>query len=353
MIDHAPTALTSRLCPPTARDHHIVAAGSLLGLALHENGSFPVGKVDSLTLSPMSFIEYLRAIGRQALAQSVARADFGQLEPVFADELMGHLKEYLFIGGMPEVVADFVQHRDYAEARRLQRNILTDYDRDFSKHVPARTLEKVRLVWGSVPAQLAKQNRKFIYSAVRSGARAKDLEEAIHWLADYGVVHKVPLVSAIRTPLKSYASFTEFKLFTLDVGLLGAMSGLEARSVLEGSALFTEFKGALAEQYVEQQLRAADTTTYYWSSPNSSNEIDFVIECAGQTLPVEVKAGENLRSKSLQAVRDKYGLPLSIRTSASGFRDDGWLVNLPLWSIGSLRQALETLAARPSAPGIR
>lgn len=336
-IQEVPRALTAlKYFFEKAPQYHIVAAGSLLGLAQHQDTSFPVGKVDSATLHPLSFVEFLDAMGKEALADAVDRADFEQLQPLFSDELAAYLKEYLFVGGMPEVVADYATYRDLKEARRLQKNILRDYDGDFSKHIPARILERARLVWASIPSQLSKENKKFIYGAVRQGARAKDLEDAIQWLVDYGVVRKVPQVSAIRAPLKSYASFSDFKLYVLDVGLLGALAGLDPAQILQGSALFTEFKGTLAEQFVEQQLEAHNIQPLYWSSATSSNEVDFLIDCLDKAIPIEVKAQENLRSKSLKAARDKFTLPISVRTSLSGYRDEGWLINIPLWAIGSI-----------------
>ena len=340
-IQEVPRALTSlKYLYEKAPEHHIVAAGSLLGVALHEGTSFPVGKVDSLTLHPMSFYEFLVAMGREVLAEALRNTDFEQLQPLFSKELAAYLKEYLFVGGMPEVVADYATHRDLNEARRLQKNILRDYDRDISKHIPARILERTRLVWASIPSQLSRENKKFVYGAVRKGARAKDLEEAIQWLVDYGAISKVPLVSTIRSPLKSYASISEFKLFALDVGLLGALSNLDASLILQGSALYTEFKGSLAEQYVEQQLVSSGFEPFYWSSPTSSNELDFVIDCFDKAVPLEVKANENLKSKSLKAASEKFSISACIRTSLSGYRDEGWLINVPLWAIGSISEIL-------------
>ncbi|MCL2888944.1 MAG: ATP-binding protein [Eggerthellaceae bacterium] len=340
-IQEVPRALSAlKYFYEKAPELHLVAAGSLLGVALHEGTSFPVGKVDSLRLHPMSFDEFLRAMGRGLLADAVDNADFESLQPLFCDELAAFLKEYLFVGGMPEVVADYSVHRDFMEARRLQLNILRDYDRDFSKHIPVRMLEKARLIWGSIPSQLAKENKRFVFGAVRQGARAKDLEEAIQWLRDYGAVRKVEQVSTLRAPLKSYASLSEFKLFVLDVGLLGALAGLDASVLLENSVIFTEFKGSLAEQYVEQQLEAHGLEPFYWSSSTSVNELDFVIDFNGRVVPIEVKAKENLRSKSLQAAREKFASPVSVRTSLSAYRDEGWLVNVPLWAIGSIRKIL-------------
>ena len=335
-IQAEPRAITSlKYFCERAPEYHIVAAGSLLGVALHESYSFPVGKVDSMILRPMSFREFLVARGESLLAQAIDDRDGLDLSSVFAGKLQDYLKEYLVVGGMPAVVDDFCKHHDYLEARRLQRLILDDYDRDFSKHAPLRILEKMRQVWDSIPSQLARENRKFVYGLVRDGARARDYEEAIQWLVDYGALDKVSRVSAIRSPLKSYQELPSFKLFMLDVGLTSAMSGLDFRTVLNGSALFTEFKGALTEQYVNQQLVAATYTPYYWSS-SADAEVDLLVELHGEPLPIEVKAAENLRSKSLKSAQQRFGLNKAVRTSLSLFRDEGWLVNIPLWAISSI-----------------
>lgn len=346
-IQEVPRALTAlKYFYEKAPEHHIVAAGSLLGVALHEGVSFPVGKIDSLSLYPMSFIEFLMALGKVQLAEAIESADFALLEPLFKEELVSLLRSYYYVGGMPEVVADFVLHRDFFEARRLQKNILNDYDRDLSRHIPPRILERTRLVWSSIPSQLAKENKKFVYGAVRSGGRGKDFEESIQWLVDYGTVLKSPRLSSLHTPLKSYASASAFKLFVLDVGLLGALANLDAQAVLEGSTLFTEFKGALTEQYVAQQLLAQDVELYYWASDDSRVEIDFVLDQGKEAIPLEVKAEENLKSKSLISARDRFDIPLSIRTSLSGYRDEGWLLNIPLWAIGSINPILEHVSTR-------
>ncbi|MDR1713337.1 MAG: AAA family ATPase [Coriobacteriales bacterium] len=335
-IQESPRAITAlKYLYEKAGNYHIAAAGSLMGLALHEGSAFPVGKVDTLTLHPLSFLEFLTACGAEMLATQIAMLDFTNLEPVFAEKLASLLREYLYVGGMPEVVADFAKHRDCAEARRLQRGILNTYDQDFSKHAPLRILERIRLAWASIPAQLAKENRKFVYGYVREGARGRDFEESIQWLVDYGVADKVCRVSAIKQPLAGYEELEHFKLFTLDVGLTSALANLDAKVILEGSSIFTEFKGALTEQYVQQQLRAVGLRQFYWS-PDSRAEVDLVTQIDAQVLPIEVKATENLRSKSLKVATEKYKLPKAMRTSLSAYREQDWLINIPLWAIGAL-----------------
>jgi predicted AAA+ superfamily ATPase len=328
-----------------APEYHIVTAGSLMGVALHEGDGFPVGKVDTLSLHPLSFQEFLEARGETLLARSLVSNDT-DINQLFTSKLVGYLKEYMVVGGMPAVVADFCEHHDYNEIRRLQNAILDDYDRDFSKHAPLRILEKMRLVWASIPTQLARENRKFVFGLIREGARARDFEEAIQWLIDYGALRKVPRVSAIKKPLQGYTELQNFKLFTLDVGLTSAMAQLDPSIVLDGDELFTEFKGALTEQYVEQQLEAAGFKPYYWSS-DSDAEVDLIVEVNGTPLPIEVKAGENLRSKSLKSASERFNLEKVVRTSLSPYRDEGWLTNIPLWAINQIK----TLAnvEKPSA----
>lgn len=337
-IQEAPRGLLSlKYFCEQAREYHVVAAGSYMGIPLRrEEELFPVGKVDELVLRPMSFGEFLRATNGDLMADALEEASMQDLAPL-ADLLVRRLKEYLVVGGMPEVVSAFVASEDLAECRRLQTQVLDGYDSDFAKHAPGRMLERMRQVWRSLPGQLARENKKFIYGAVRPGARARDLEESLQWLVDYGAVHKVPRVSALRSPLSGYEDISAFKLFCVDVGLLGAMAGLEPSAILDDSRLFTEFKGALTEQYVLQELLGQGLAPIYWSSQKGMAETDFAVELGGTVIPIEVKAGENLRSKSLRVACDKFGLGRAVRTSLSPFRDDGWLVNVPLWAIGQLR----------------
>ncbi|WP_223847677.1 ATP-binding protein [Bifidobacterium callitrichos] len=340
-IQECPRALTSlKYFCEDAREYHVIATGSYMGIARHRDSSYPVGKVDTITLRPMDFLEYLRAIGQgmtaDAIRDGTEDGGIAQLDSVFRDRLCAWLKEYMVVGGMPAVVSDFAEHHDFAEARRLQREILDDYDSDFSKHAPLRMLERIRMVWASLPSQLAKENRKFIYGALRSGARARDFEESIQWLRDYGAIAKVSAVKAIRTPLASYEDPSAFKLFAVDCGLLGALARLNPAAILEGDALFTEFKGAFTEQYVCQQLIAQHLTPYYWASSTGRAEVDFAVDHPDTVLPIEVKAQENLQAKSLRVAANHFGLDRAVRTSLAGYRDEGWLLNLPLWAIGQL-----------------
>ena len=334
-IQEAPRGLTSlKYFCEKVPEYHVIAAGSYMGIAMSREGeSFPVGKVDELTLRPMGFCEFVRAIDGDSLADAIQNADVSLLSCV-SDKLERRLKDYFVVGGMPEVVETFKETGDYREARRLQALILDAYDADFGKHAPARILERMRLVWRSLPRQLAHENRRFVYGAARPGARARDFEESIQWLVDYGAVSKVPRVSALKVPLASYEDLGAFKLFCSDVGLLGALSGLDSTAVFEGSRLFTEFKGALTEQYVGQELRLLGFEPVYWSSDTGTAETDFAVQLAGSVVPIEVKAGENLQAKSLKVACEKFGLERALRTSLSAYRDEGRLVNVPLWLVG-------------------
>ena len=340
-IQEAPRGLTAlKYFCEKAPQYHVVAAGSYMGIAMRREGeSFPVGKVDELTLRPMGFCEFVRAIDGDPLANALQAADMPMLGDV-ADRLERRLKDYMVVGGMPEIVDSFRRRSDYREARRLQALILDAYDSDFGKHAPARILERMRLVWKSLPRQLSHENRRFVYGAARPGGRARDFEESIQWLVDYGAVAKVPRVSALRVPLLAYEDLSAFKLFCIDVGLLGALSGLDPAVVLDGPRLFTEFKGALTEQYVEQELRLRNLSPAYWSSDTGTAETDFAVQLGGTVLPIEVKAGENLQAKSLKVACDKFGLDRALRTSLSPYRDEGRLVNVPLWAVAQAPKLL-------------
>lgn len=340
-IQEAPRALTSlKYFCEDAREYHVAAAGSYLGIAQHEGETFPVGKVNSLTLRPLSFLEFLDALGEDVVLESIEK---GSLDLVFRasrQRIERLLRDYLIVGGMPEAVSIFAGARDYLAMRDVQLQILSDFDADFGKHAPARLLERMRMVWASVPSQLARENRRFVYGAVRKGARAKDLEEAIRWLRDYGVVTKVSRTTALRSPLASYEDLSTFKLYVLDVGLLGALSGLPVASVLDESRLLTEFIGSLTEQFILQELLVQSRRPFYWSAERATAEVDFVVDEAGAAIPIEVKATENLKAKSLRVACDKFGLARAVRTSLSGYRDEGWLVNIPLWGFSRLGSVL-------------
>lgn len=340
-IQEAPRGLTSlKYFCEKAPEYHVVAAGSYMGIAVRREGeSFPVGKVDELTVRPMGFCEFVRALDGDPAADAL-EAENMQLLASISERLEKRLKDYLVVGGMPEVVNSFKHESDLREVRRLQSLILDAYDTDFSKHAPARILERMRLVWRSLPGQLARENKRFVYGAARPGARARDFEESLQWLEDYGAVTKVPRVSALRTPIASYEDLSAFKLFCTDVGLLGALAGLDPAAVLDGSRIFTEFKGALTEQYVGQELRLAGFKPSYWSSQTGAAETDFAIQLNEAIIPIEVKAGENLQAKSLKVACEKFSLERALRTSLSPYRDEGWIVNVPLWAISHAEKLL-------------
>lgn len=312
-----------------APEHHVVVAGSLLGLELHRHTSFPVGKVQFLRLHPMSFLEFLRAMNEEGLADYVAARDTDGTA-LFADRLRELLKHYYYVGGMPEAVLTFSRNRDWTEVRDVQREILDSYERDFSKHAPADIVPRIRQLWNSLPAQLSRENRKFLYGVVREGARAREYEAALQWLIDGGMVHRVCAVSAPRLPLKSYEDHAAFKLFSLDVGLLAAQCNLDMATLVRGNRIFTEFKGALTEQYVLQQLIIRHEP-FYWSKPNAQQEVDFLLQLSGRVVPIEVKAEENLRAKSLRQFVQEHACPEAYRLSMSDYRREPWMTNLPLF----------------------
>ena len=316
-----------------APEYPVIAAGSLLGVAIHKGVSFPVGKVDSIELNPLSFREFLCAVGEEGLEALISGRNF-ELMNAFRGKYIDWLKKYYYIGGMPEVVQAFVENKDFTEVRYLQNKIIEMYENDFSKHTSENELPRIRMVWNSIPMQLAKENKKFFFGKIKEGARAKDFEIAIEWLQDCGLIKKVYNVSKPAVPLKAYIEFSAFKLYLLDVGLLGALSELDARTILDGSAIFVEFKGALTEQYVLQQL-ITDTqyTPYYFTETKSEGEIDFVIQKGMHIIPIEVKAEENLKAKSLRVFYEKYKPQTAIRTSMSGYKEQDWLVNMPLWTV--------------------
>ena len=319
-----------------APQYHIVCAGSLLGIALHRGTSFPVGKVDFLKLYPLSFQEFLMAIGKQQFSELLDQQDFSMITS-FRETYADALKQYYFVGGMPEAVESFAENQDFNEVRQIQKRILAAYEQDFSKHAPNEVVPRLRMLWNSIPAQLAKENKKFIYGLVREGARAKDYETALLWLSDCGLVHRVSRVNAPGIPRRAYEDMKAFKLFALDVGLLGCMTGLHQRTLLDGNALFVEFKGALTEQYVCQQLKTlADLELCYYTNDRGSCEVDFVVDTGGRVMPLEVKAETNLRAKSLKTYREKFSPELAIRTSMADYRKEDGLVNLPLYAIGQI-----------------
>lgn len=317
-----------------APEYHVIAAGSLLGLELHKHQSFPVGKVQLMTLYPMSFLEFLTAMNETALAKFIQEQDWANIN-LFAPKLQDLLRKYYFVGGMPEAVLSFSETGDWQEVREIQNEILQGYDRDFSKHAPNDIVPRIRMLWDSIPSQLSKENRKFIYGLVKQGARAREYEIAMQWLIDGGLIHKVSNVTAPRIPLKSYEDKSAFKLFVVDIGLLGAMSNLDSETIVNGNRIFTEFKGALTEQYVLQQLILRHTP-YYYSKANSQQEIDFLIEQSGTVIPIEVKAEENLKAKSLRQFVEDNKSETAYRVSMSPYRKEDWLTNIPLYCVQTI-----------------
>lgn len=341
-VQEVPRALTSlKYFYENAPQYHIVCAGSLLGIALHEGTSFPVGKVDFLKLYPLSFREFLMATDRERFAELLDKQDF-QMITSFRQTYIDALKHYYFVGGMPEAVQSFAEDRDFNEVRSIQKRILAAYEQDFSKHAPNEIVPKIRMLWNSIPSQLAKENKKFLYGLVREGARAREYETAILWLSDCGLVHKVSRVNAAGIPLKAYADLKAFKLFVVDVGLLGCMTGLRQRTLLDGKDLFVEFKGALTQQYVCQQLKTIeDLGVYYYTNDRGSCEVDFVVDTGEMIVPVEAKAEVNLRAKSLKTYVEKFSPEVSVRTSMADYRKEGRLVDLPLYAVEQIAKVAD------------
>ena len=337
-VQEVPRALSSlKYFCENAPQYHIVCAGSLLGIALHQGTSFPVGKVNFLKLYPLSFKEFLLATGKERFAELIDKRDF-QMITNFKQTYIDALKYYYFVGSMPEAVESFAENKDFNEVREIQKRILMAYEQDFSKHAPNEIVPRLRMLWNSIPSQLAKENKKFIYGLVREGARAKDYEIAIMWLSDCGLVHKVSRVNTAGVPLRAYEDLKAFKLFLVDVGLLGCMAGLRQHTLLNGDDLFVEFKGALTEQYVCQQLKTIDDIdVYYYTNDRGSCEVDFVVDIGEQIVPVEVKAEVNLKAKSLKTYQEKFSPEMSIRTSMADYKKEDWLFNLPLYAIDQIK----------------
>lgn len=336
-VQEVPRALASlKYFYENAPQYHIVCAGSLLGIALHQGTSFPVGKVDFLKLYPLSFSEFLMATGNERFAELLKNQDYEMITS-FKQTYIDALKHYYFVGGMPEAVQSFAESKDFNEVRAIQKRILAAYEQDFSKHAPNEIVPKIRMLWNSIPSQLARENKKFIYGLVREGGRAREYETAIMWLSDCGLVHKVSRVNAAGIPLKAYEDLKAFKLFIVDVGLLGCMTGLRQHTLLDGDDLFVEFKGSLTEQYVCQQLKTIeDLGIYYYTNDRGSCEIDFIVDTGEQIVPIEVKAETNLRAKSLKTYRERFEPELSVRTSMADYKKEDWLLNLPLYAIENI-----------------
>ena len=336
-IQNAPKAFESlKYFYEEAPEYHIIVAGSLLGVALHQGVSYPVGKVDLLNLYPLSFREFLYAMDEKSLADALITKDYNLINN-FSEKYIYHLKNYYFVGGMPEVVDSFRQNHDYNEVRNIQKNILSQYKGDFGKHASVNEITKINMVWDSIPMQLAKENKKFFFGKIKEGARSSEFEIAIQWLTDSGLVHKVNRVTEPKIPLSAYKNFSIYKLFILDIGLLCAMSELDAKTILDENNLFVEFKGALTEQYVLQQL-ICDTnyTPYYFGTDKATFEQDFLIQKENEIIPIEVKASTNVRSQSLKTFSEKYKPKLSVRFSLLPYCDQTWMINIPLFAVCNL-----------------
>lgn len=333
-IQEAPRGITAlKYFQEKAPQYHVIAAGSLLGIAMHKNDSFPVGKVDFMHLYPLSFYEFLNAIGEKKMVDLLQAKDWTMLTMVRA-KFEERLRQYYFVGGMPAAVLAFVNDGDLNKVRTIQKSIIEAYERDFSKHAPAIEVPRIRMVWHSIPSQLSKENRKFIYGMIKEGARAKDFELAIEWLKDAGLIYKVNRCKKAQLPLAAYEDFSAFKMFLSDIGLMGAMSNIPVQSLLNGNMLFSDFKGALTEQFVLQQMKTNQTLSiYYWSADNSRGEIDFLVQQEEKVIPIEVKAEENLQAKSLRMFVERNPGLKGCRFSMSPYREQDWLVNYPLYSV--------------------
>lgn len=346
-IQECPNALISlKYFNEKANEYHVCAAGSLLGVKLLNTSGFPVGKVNFLTLYPMNFLEFLEALEESTLKNYLL--DVSAIKPlpeIFHEKLMNYLKHYFYIGGMPEAVNQWIKTQDYEQVRVTQQNILKAYTLDFSKHAPPDLIMKIYQVWQVIPSQLAKENKKFIYSVIRKGARAKEFEIAIQWLVEAGLIHKVSQISVPSIPLSAYTQFDFFKTYLLDVGLLSAMTELSPKTLIHGNECFTEFRGSLVENFIAQELVCADNTLYYWSSEGKA-EIDFIMTFENQIYPLEIKSGMTNKKRSLRVYDEKYNPSLLIRSSPMNLKKDGKLFNCPLYLIGQIKSLFELISAR-------
>lgn len=331
-IQDCPVALTRlKVFAEDAPEYHIVACGSLLGIALHEGLSYPVGKVDEMYLYPMTFGEFLLASGKDRMQAFLVESDWTMINAI-SKEYVDLLRQYYYVGGMPAAVKAYFEGEGLNAVRTRQKQILADYDRDFSKHAPARVVPRIRMVWQSIVSQLTKENKKFIFGAMKKGARATEFEEAIQWLTDAGIVYKVNRVNEVRMPLKFYEDLGAFKLFILDVGLMGAMADVPASQIMVGENIFKEYKGAFTEVYVESQLATTGIPVYYHSVENSRIELDFVIQLWDSVYPVEVKAEENVKAKSMKVFIENNPKLKGIRLSMKDYKEQSWLENIPLYA---------------------
>ncbi|MDY6415755.1 MAG: AAA family ATPase [Succinivibrio dextrinosolvens] len=336
-IQNAPKAFESlKYFNEDAPEYNIIVAGSLLGVAVHEGVSYPVGKVTTLNLYPLNFREFLYAVGENVLADALKTKDYNLIDS-FSEKYIYHLKNYMYVGGMPEAVNCFLNNSDYYAARDVQKEIILQYRGDFGKHISSIELPRINMVWDSVPMQLAKENKKFFFGQIKKGARSSEFEKAIQWLIDSGLIYRVHKVNIPHVPLSAYKELSFFKLFFLDIGLLGAMSELDLHSIIEGSRLFIEFKGAFTEQYVLQQI-VSDTeySPYYYGTESATFKQDFLIQKGMNAVPIEVKAETNIHSQSLKAFYNKFHPELSIRLSLLNYQEQDWMVNIPLYAVCNL-----------------
>ncbi|MCL1947575.1 MAG: AAA family ATPase [Chitinivibrionia bacterium] len=343
-IQESPRALLSlKYFCENAPKYNIISAGSTLGVMLHKHNSFPVGKVEFLNVYPMSFFEFLDAAKEKELLSFIRQNSPEKYKP-FHEKLIRLLRIYFFVGGMPAALAEYVKSGDFGKVRKIQNDILNGYDRDFSKHAKESFSSKLRLLWQSIPSQLSKENKKFTYGAIKSGARGRDFETALQWMRDSSLIEKVNRITAVKTPLKAYEDFGSFKIFINDVGLLCAMTELDMNIIADREAFFTEFKGAVAEQFVFQELRCSlNRKLYYWSNDNGTSEIDFLTQDSkGNIIPIEVKSGINLRAKSLGVFIGDYSPKYSIRTSLADYKINmlNNIIDMPLYAVATINKLL-------------
>ncbi|MBO7476586.1 MAG: ATP-binding protein [Salinivirgaceae bacterium] len=319
---------------------HVMAAGSLLGVIDHHDDSFPVGKVTFLKINPMTFSEFMMATGNQKLYEIMQTGDW-KLINVFANQYENLLRNYYFVGGMPEAVKKFIDTGDYKKVRKVQDDLLKSYKNDFSKHPPKDVSARMHLVWDSIPTHLSKENKKFVYSAVRPGARAKDFETAIQWLKDAGTIHKLTRVSTGEMPLRGFEDSESFKIYLIDIGLLSAMCKLDRKTLIDGVGFYNQYKGALTEQYVLQELIGnEDIELHYWSPDTGHSELDFVIQAGNDVAPLEAKAERNLKAKSLKSFSERYNTKLRFRTSMSPFVASDYVIDIPLYAVAKVPEIM-------------
>lgn len=341
-IQETPKALKAlKYFYENANEYHIVSAGSLLGVAIHQGTSFPVGKVDFMDLMPLSFFEFLKAVEENELLAILEKNDIDMIN-VFSTKFKEYLKLYYYVGGMPEAVNSYAQEKDLTEVRKIQKRLLEAYEQDFSKHAPSNIVPRIRQIWNNIPTQLAKENKKFIYGVVKKGARAREYEVALSWLIDCRLIYQVNRVNSSKVPLSAYQDFNAFKLYLLDVGLLAAMADLDAKTLLEGNEVFVEFKGSLTEQYVLCQLKqCTELTPFYWSADKGIAEVDFIAQIGKYNVPIEVKANENLQAKSLKSFIQKYDTKINVRTSMANYKKEDNIINIPLYMIGNIEKIIK------------